>query len=353
MSERQDKGCPPVPEGMRGVGPAHANEPQNGIVLHGGPDKARGKLPVSAGIALCVAGGIVSWFLPMLASPLVGAGALIVASDERKTAKWVAFVAPMVIAAASVVVFGIDGAAESLAACVIPLVLEVLSEKGIMTPGAACIAAAAFGLILLGADEVAAVMSGTSLADEAASLAAGTVELLKGFSGLTEDGVDLVENVVGVLWPSAYVTSAAMDLALAYLGASIAKDRMSEHAELPDLGDFDLPLWVVAIAIAAFAVLAIELTVPAAASKVLLSASGNALVCLRFAFAAQGLGVLVWYVREKKTPTWAATLAILAALYLEAQFLVMSLVGLFDVWSNLRRLARGVTVTVQDDPKQE
>ena len=48
-----------------------------------------------------------------------------------------------------------------------------------------------------------------------------------------------------------------------------------------------------------------------------------------------------------------AALAVIAALYLEMQFIVMSIVGLVDVWSDIRHFNRGKTVTVQDNARQD
>ena len=67
----------------------------------------------------------------------------------------------------------------------------------------------------------------------------------------------------------------------------------------------------------------------------------NVILAVRFALAAQGLAVLSWVIREKKPSGLMAALAVIAALYLEVQFIVMSIVGLVDVWRNFRHLERG------------
>ena len=81
--------------------------------------------------------------------------------------------------------------------------------------------------------------------------------------------------------------------------------------------------------------------------------SGNALLTVRYALAAQGLAVLAWQARARKVPRFTCVAVVLVAMYLEAQFIVMSVVGLLDIWGNFRHLPRGEEQPVQGEPKQD
>ena len=84
-----------------------------------------------------------------------------------------------------------------------------------------------------------------------------------------------------------------------------------------------------------------QVSVMNAAPDAVLMVSANLVMALRFALLAQGMGVLSWFLEEKNVGALGRTLAAVAGLYLEAQFIVVSIVGLVDVWANFRHLVRG------------
>ena len=131
-------------------------------------------------------------------------------------------------------------------------------------------------------------------------------------------------------------------LATALGAALVASRSSSDVARLPRLADFDLPLWVVAVLVASVAGIAFAVSVDGSASQVALALSANVAMAVRFALAAQGLAVLVWLARGKGLGPFTSTLMGVVALYLEVQFVVLTIAGLVDVWANFRHLDRGV-----------
>lgn len=166
--------------------------------------------------------------------------------------------------------------------------------------------------------------------------------------------VALAQAILRVVWPVTYVVPALGELLLACLGVKIASTRMGERSlSLPDFAEFDLPLWVVALFVGGLVGLAVCLTVKVQTDGIWFMTSANVILAVRFALAAQGMAVLCWFIRKRQPSRLMAALAVIAALYLEMQFIVMSIVGLVDVWSDIRHLNRGKTVTVQDNARQD
>ena len=120
---------------------------------------------------------------------------------------------------------------------------------------------------------------------------------------------------------------------------------------MPKLRDFDLPLWVVAVFVVAVCGLAVATSVSLGLTQLLLMVSLNVIMGLRFAFMIQGLALISAFMRKRELRQFTRVLTFVAAFYLEAQFFVMSIVGLVDVWANFRHLPRGKRITVQDNAK--
>lgn len=285
---------------------------------------------------------------------LVAAGALVAGSKKRTGTQVLGALLALVVAGASGAVFGAGAAVDALAACAIALAVVFVAARGRLTAGATCVVAAAGAALVVGADAALAAMESTTLTDSFVGLVSELAGPLASAYDLSSMDVDLVAKLVGLLWPSAYVMVAAIEVACAFAGAAFAASRLCEPAaEFPRFSAFDLPLWVVTIFVAAVVGIAADLTVASVSNDALLMVTGNLLLGLRCALAAQGFAVLVWHMQERNTPAVAFALAAIAAAYLEVQFIVMSVVGLLDVWSNFRRLPRGKKVHIQDEPEQQ
>ena len=70
---------------------------------------------------------------------------------------------------------------------------------------------------------------------------------------------------------------------------------------------------------------------------------GGTLLCsLRLAFATQGYAVLTWFRHNKRWYGLVGLAIIVIAVYLEFNMFVLTIVGILDIWANLRHLSRGV-----------
>lgn len=298
-------------------------------------------MPNWAALVLCAFGGVAAWVMPPVACLLVGFGALAAGAGRSGGHKVLLAVATLVAATAPAVLYGSVGLPGALVPCALALGLALAAEKGAWTPGTLCVAAVLCFAAQVGLAELDAAARGTTLSASFVGLLSDNRQLLQ-VAGLDTGDWSLVEWAVGLFWPAAYATIAAIQTACAGAGVAIAAARVRPtEVKLPSFAEFDLPLWVTAIFVAALAGLAVDLTVPAASSDALLCASGNLLVAARCAFAAQGFAVLAWRLRNRKVSGVACAVAFVAAAILEAQFIVMAIVGLVDVWADFRRLRRG------------
>ncbi len=352
MGLTHDNGRPPVPEGMSGASGDNLAQ-QEGVALQGRQGNRAGQeAPMPIACILCAVGGFAAGFFSPIACLLVGFGSLAAGAGRNLGVRVLVAVGTLVFAGLGGAIFGVDAVPDALIACALALVLAELALRGKMTPTTAIVAALVATAAHIGVAESFAAAERTTLASSFSGLLDGNKELL-GALGIDGGTWQTLKWALGLLWPAVFATSTLFELLCSCAGTVLATARLqASGVKRPQLDHFDLPLWVVAIFVAAVAGIAVWATQPALASDALLAVSGNALLIVRYALAAQGFAVLVWLMRGKKTPAFAIVLASLAAVYLEAQFIVMSIVGLLDVWANFRNLTRGEEDGPQETAKQ-
>ena len=350
MSEWPNNGFPPSTEGVGGAQGPEETSGQRGIVPAGPDGGARREaFSAPASVFLCVLGGAVaSSSLPLVGSLLVGSG--VASASERLGVRGIALCLPAALLPAVLLTAAVGPSAMVAAAmCCLAAFLVVgpiLRER--MTPGLGCVIVAALALGQLGADALIAAADGTTVA-------AGVEALLDAYQQQlgTEAGVGAlmqqVRSVMMLLWPLAYVITAIGEYLFATFGVEFMVRRSPERAaRLPKLVDYDLPVWIVAVLVAAAAGIAFGLTATGDAAEATLMVSVNLAMALRFAFAAQGLAVLAWFLRRRQVGNVASAFLGGIALYLEVQFVVLTIAGLLDVWANFRHLTRGTAQNVQE-----
>ena len=345
MSSWPNSDRPPAPEGARG-GSAGPSQAERGIVPAGrGAGRSPQALSAPAGLFFCALGGAVaSSTLSVLAPALVAYGVISVAASTEGSLRRVACVpAAIVPAVALSLTTGASSLVAAVIACLMALAASEAIVRGRLTPGFACVACAAAALGQMGADAAFAAASGSSLSQAISALLDAYQAQLGAQGAALAAQMQVVRSVISVMWPTAYVVAALALYLSALLGAGLAAGKAEQGSvpRVPRLVDYDLPLWVVAVLVAGVAGLAFGLTAEGPVARAALVVSANVVMALRFALAAQGLAVLSWFVREKHLGPMASALAGAVALYLEMQFVVLTVAGLVDVWANLRHLPRG------------
>ncbi|MBM6774474.1 DUF2232 domain-containing protein [Olsenella profusa] len=280
--------------------------------------------------------------MALLAPALVGYGfvsASFTGGPHGKVAGLVASVAPAV---ALSVTLGPSSIVAAVICCLLACAAGELALRGRLTPGVACVAVALAALAQIGADSVVSAAQGTTIAASVDSLVSAYQDSLSETSVAAASLMQQVRAVMAIMWPTAYVLSTVAEYLFASVGVTLAVARIPEPSvRMPRHAEFDLPLWVVGVLVAGVAGLAFGLTASGPVAGVVLMVAANVVMALRVALAAQGLAVFAWLLGRHHLGPLACLVLGGAALYLEVQFFVMTLVGLVDVWANFRHLARG------------
>lgn len=342
MDRHTGDGLPPVPGGV-GRGEEGGSLQEQGQPASPRPSvTGRGEVPVLWGYLFCVLGGLASTASPLAAALFVGFG-MTVASCGRAASSRALGVLAFAIPA-TVLGLALDASllASALVACCVSAAVSLAACEGKTSAGTLCALVGMATLVQLGAGALLAASQGMTLASSMSSLTDAYLAQLGTLASGASEQLALVQGILRVVWPVAYVIPSIGYVLLAHVGARLASTRLGERSiELPAFAEFDLPLWVVAAFVGSLVGLAVVLTVGLGTASLAFMVVTNVILAVRFTLAAQGLAVLSWVIREKKPSGLMAALAVIAALYLEVQFIVMSIVGLVDVWRNFRHLERG------------
>lgn len=343
MSPWSDNGRPPAPIGAKGRSLADAHSPggRDGAGRDAGDRGGDASSRLPHALVACAVGGVIATSQMSLLAPVLVAYGLCLPAD-RDGRRALALGGAVALCVALALSAGAGGASMVSAAItsLTGLLVAVLARTGRSTPGAACLGVAAVAALHAGSDAAFAALSGTTLVDTMRGLIASYEQVLVETSAASAPQVHAAARMIGVFWPSAYVAVGFAEFACGRVGARMAAMSVRGDAHPARLDAFDLPLWMVATLVATAAALAAALTVPAVPSWVLVAVA-NVAMALRMAFAVQGLAVLVWVMRGKGLGSMAQVLLAALALYLEVQFVVLTVVGVVDVWANFRHLARG------------
>lgn len=355
MSSNTTNGCPPRPAGV-GEGKGASAPGTGGIVPYGAPTgEKHPELGTVVGIAVAALGGAVASSDASALAPALTAFGVTSAFRGGRANKIGAVAAACVCAVVFAVSLGPASMVDSLIVTVAAAVVARVLAHGRMTSGGACIAVAAISAARLADDAAFAALAGTSLQ---ATFKAVVDALASGLTDITPtaaSGLEVLRSAIALLWPTAYVVAGLGEYLFVQFGTWLASPRKEDgsQVDLPRLSEFDVPLWVVAVLAAGGIGLAVALTW-ADAPEVVLMASANVLLAVRFAFAAQGFGVLSWLCGTRKWGPLACVLVAVMGLILEARFFVLTVAGVVDVWANFRRLSRGgEEAAVNDAPAEQ
>ncbi len=349
MSESFDNGRPVPPRQVGENGQTPAGE--KGVVPVSAPQKSRSQLPAFAGFLLCALGALAITSVPVLGAALIACGSTVGFCQAGPAKGALPSALALVLTAAMGSILDPVSLVDALPACVASVATAYVLSRGKMTPGIGCIIVTLLALTQLGADAVVTLAQGETISAAVGAIADACLSEFGAAFGITGDQQQTVKYIMTLLWPLAYTLVAVVEFACAYLGCWVVSTRLGEKSfQMPRLLDFDLPLWVVAAFVAAAAGLAVGMTASITWAQALLTVSLNVILGIRFALMIQGFALLGTFVQQKEPSKFIALLSYIAAIYLEANFFVMSIVGLVDVWANFRHLPRG-SKEVQDNAK--
>ena len=353
MSDREDMGFPKRPDGVEDNGAnGHDAPTPSGIVPIANASQVRSSSPSWTGYVMCAVGGAATSFMPVLSGALVGFGVLTMAGKKRSDLPMAIVTCLVAAVVAGVVTAGI-ASIESIASCVLALAVAVVVTLGLMGPGPACLIVAVGTALILGADSVMAALAGSSITEMVSGVVDAYVSTLE-TTPETSAVAPMVREMMGTYWPLSFVILSIGTCLFSWIGATLAI-RSRGIAELypRPFFEFDLPLWPVAVLVAAILGAALGQGLGQENGALVSMVSLNTIMSLRFAFAIQGFAVLTWFVGTRRIPAIIAIVLTFAAFYLEMRFIIMSIVGLADIWLNFRRLRRGAPTRPQGAQQQE
>ncbi|RVU96640.1 hypothetical protein EII22_10855 [Coriobacteriales bacterium OH1046] len=328
--------------------PRRGEEAPKGAIMLSGRGMPLEPLTFWKALAWCVAAGACAGLSPFIAPLFAGFGYAALAGRGGMRERAICAISLIVPAVACALFLRTAGVEDAVLSCIVGMVGAHLYLRNRLTPGIACICVAVIGLVLLAVSELSARMAGTSLAALAAEVLDGYQQALGSASIEARMVFDQLRTLFDAIWPTAFFIIAFAEFLLSLGGALIGalRQRIDAGERVP-FQQFDLPLWVVGLLIAGIVMLALSAALPAFAAAFML-AGGTLLGTLRLAFATQGYAVLSWFARKRGWRGLIGLVITAFALYLELNMFVLTIVGVLDVWINLRHLSRGVRVTVQD-----
>ncbi|MEE8674883.1 DUF2232 domain-containing protein [Tractidigestivibacter scatoligenes] len=334
--------------------PKDNSSEQGGIVPAGdGAQAPRGRSSLVAGLVICALGGVIAAYIPMLGCFAIGCGAVITLAARSPLQSIATLTCTLVPAAIVAAVAQVATVPSVLVACVIGIGTAWASARSRLSLSVAFALIACGTLALIGVDVIQLQSMGSSMADMITQLVNVYASGVGVSSVSAATQVETLRATLQVYWPSAYLVVALIEFLCALLGVRASAKREDLRVTMPTLIEYDVPVWLVGVLVADILGLAAVGVVPQAYTNAVNMVSANVLVALRIAFAIQGFAIIAWLIQTRHVGAFAGACTIVAGLFLEDQFYVMTIVGLVDVWKNFRHLPRGVKTTIQSNTDQD
>jgi hypothetical protein len=224
------------------------------------------------------------------------------------------------------------------------------SEAEVST-GTKCLAVLVLAALGAGIDATYAYLNGTNLPaliDQAVRTYAKVAS--QSTSADMSDQIATVRALAKVYWPMAFVSNAIVQALCAHVGGVLAARKRNARTTRT-FSEFDAPVWVAIVFVVGVVLSLAGPYVPTWSSQVKMVGE-NVLNTARIALGLQGLAVAMWYAKKAGLGPLTRVLLVVFAFYLEASFLIVSVLGLVDIFvANFRELPRGKAKS-QQDPRE-
>lgn len=294
------------------------------------------------GLAWCIAGGVVSGFIPLLSGFACSYGTCLCTASRGRRASLEALAATVVASVAA----GILAASASVSEDVLPAlagsVVGLLVIRKHLSANALVLVALGITAGLIGTDAYLSAQAGMSLAESESAFYQGLADAYVASAGSAEaqSAAQVLVELMDTYWPLAYGTIGVCYCLSAWLGAALFTRPGTPGATYAvSFRDFDAPLWALILLVAGFVVDVTQrqgVTLP----QELVFVAANLLQAMRFITVLQGIALIVWFLAEHGVGSFGQVLGALAGVQLEISFLVLSVFGLVDGFANFRNLRR-------------
>ncbi|WP_282710471.1 DUF2232 domain-containing protein [Lancefieldella sp. Marseille-Q7238] len=344
--KRDNTGLPPVPRGTQGTHTQGSRDAQGSEKRFGSYDAKRSvaheQPSFEQGLLLVALGALVCSYLTFVGAALVSYG-MVVTCYKRgwREALGASLLALLAVGGIGYLSGGFAALTSAFCAGFIAVCVGVSVSRGLSTTSINLVIIAAGALLILGGYALLAALDGTTLSasvDEAFEFYRSQYANVS-LNGSV--GFAYLKGLMKLFWPTSFTLVALAYYVVARIGARGAYRGLGGNRTLlPQLAEYDVPLWLVALGILTLAVYAASPTLPYYGDEAF-QASVNVLTAIRFALVVQGVAVVAWFLRRHGvSPVLTMALFIFAA-FLEIQVGIVTFVGLADIWANFRRLSRG------------
>lgn len=304
------------------------------------------------GLVLALVGGALASTLTTSLSMVIVAAAFVFSACAKGTKGALVASVCAVVATTVCLSFDLVLMAEAYASVVVALVVGWLVWKNRLSTSSALIVVGCLTLVHLVCELIQAHITGQDFSQQ---ILATFNEVQASVTNPSVDEVyqlKVARDTLVTLWPMTFVVVGMVEYVLCLWGARFGRSLAGTRAEKPSrFVEFDLPLWAVGLGLVLAAAYAVVLTVPEIQTPEILMVSANVIATLRLAVAVQGFAVV--YALTKRTSRLFLVVGVsAAALMLEADFFVLTLVGLVDVWTDLRHLGRGSSLPFSQTTQQ-
>ena len=335
MGKAVDSKRPVAPEGFERGSIVHA--PVDGQA--DGRESWEGE--VKRGLFWAAFGGMIAFAAPNIGSVIAAYGICLACFERAGSLLWKALLACLGAGALTAALVDLTQVPLVILTCVATIAVALLVMGNKATSGCLCALALALAAATGGVEALYAWIGGTTLPQAITDLLAASGEMLsKGANISAQVGVDRAVALARTYWPMAYLSGAAVRVALALFGARLALRKRGVVFEKSALMEFDAPLWVCA----AFVVgMAASMSAPLFPewSYWIKFFGENVLTAARIALSIQGIAVGLWYARQWGVGPFMRGMLVALMVWIEVSFVVMSVLGLVDaLLANFRSLER-------------
>lgn len=277
----------------------------------------------------------------LLGCLLLGYGMTLILEKTSRKDKILALASSLAALLLSGVVLGSwEQVPALLVAYLIAIATAGLSCSGKATSSKVCLLILVSSCILILCDAALAYWQGTTLPDLIAAVAQSYFDgLTAGSATLSQqEAMSSLQEGLHQFWPLAYGMTAGIHNLVAWVGTRAAQHALGKHlSHRAWLGQFKVPVWVAFVFILALIVsLGCERLI--AAPELLSFVSNNLLIASRVVLALGGLAVVDWFCVSKGFGPLGRFCALLAGIWLEFSFMVMTVVGMVDLFGDFRGL---------------
>lgn len=296
--------------------------------------------PARVGLIMCLIGGFASMGIPEIGAFLIAYGVVIAAAnrDEKSRAK----AAIMALLPILVNLTSADAlvASQSLVVCMAGFALSGLVMQDKASISNELLFAGFISAIMLFLNINYIHQTGSGIQEYVLSnFDKISKDMFEGMSVQQEIAISNAREIYTTYWPLAICSEAFILTVFARWGATKAAKMLSLKISRKSFTEYDNPLWLVVLLIVGIVAVKMGGDAPQY-SKYIVFIGHNILGVVRILFAIQGYAIGLNYLKRYPSSIFLVFAYMVLAISLEVNYMIVSIVGLVDVWANFRGLDR-------------